>query len=55
MANPRTIAAFVAFAGAAAQMKEALIVNPFSQEDVADAIRAFAEAAANAKAVGFDS
>jgi trehalose 6-phosphate synthase len=26
------------FAGAAAQMKEALIVNPFSQEDVADAI-----------------
>jgi trehalose 6-phosphate synthase len=28
-----------AFAGAAAQMKEALIVNPFSREDVADAIR----------------
>lgn len=27
------------FAGAAAQMHEALIVNPFSQEDVADAIR----------------
>ncbi len=27
------------FAGAAAQMVEALIVNPFSQEDVADAIR----------------
>jgi trehalose 6-phosphate synthase len=27
------------FAGAAAQMKDALIVNPFSQEDVADAIR----------------
>ena len=27
------------FAGAAAQMREALIVNPFSQEDVADAIR----------------
>jgi trehalose 6-phosphate synthase len=27
------------FAGAAAQMKEALIVNPFSQEDVADAVR----------------
>jgi trehalose 6-phosphate synthase len=27
------------FAGAATQMKEALIVNPFSQEDVADAIR----------------
>jgi len=27
------------FAGAAAQMKEALIVNPFSQEDVADAMR----------------
>jgi trehalose 6-phosphate synthase len=27
------------FAGAAAQMKEALIVNPFSREDVADAIR----------------
>ncbi|MGE3143813.1 MAG: trehalose-6-phosphate synthase, partial [Hyphomonadaceae bacterium] len=27
------------FAGAAAQMKEALIVNPFSQEDVADAIK----------------
>lgn len=27
------------FAGAAQQMKEALIVNPFSQEDVADAIR----------------
>ncbi len=27
------------FAGAAAQMTEALIVNPFSQEDVADAIR----------------
>ncbi|MCR6645225.1 MAG: trehalose-6-phosphate synthase [Terricaulis sp.] len=26
------------FAGAASQMKEALIVNPFSQEDVADAI-----------------
>jgi trehalose 6-phosphate synthase len=27
------------FAGAAQQMKEALIVNPFSQEDVADAIK----------------
>jgi trehalose 6-phosphate synthase len=27
------------FAGAAAQMKEALIVNPFSQEDVADAMK----------------
>lgn len=27
------------FAGAAAQMREALIVNPFSQEDVADAVR----------------
>lgn len=27
------------FAGAAAQMKDALIVNPFSQEDVADAIK----------------
>jgi trehalose 6-phosphate synthase len=27
------------FAGAAAQMTEALIVNPFSQEDVADAVR----------------
>ncbi len=27
------------FAGAAAQMKDALIVNPFSREDVADAIR----------------
>jgi trehalose 6-phosphate synthase len=27
------------FAGAAAQMRDALIVNPFSQEDVADAIR----------------
>lgn len=27
------------FAGAAMQMKEALVVNPFSQEDVADAIR----------------
>jgi trehalose 6-phosphate synthase len=27
------------FAGAAAQMREALIVNPFSQEDVADAIK----------------
>jgi trehalose 6-phosphate synthase len=27
------------FAGAAQQMREALIVNPFSQEDVADAIR----------------
>ena len=27
------------FAGAAAQMSEAIIVNPFSQEDVADAIR----------------
>jgi trehalose 6-phosphate synthase len=27
------------FAGAAAQMREALIVNPFSQEDVADAIQ----------------
>lgn len=27
------------FAGAAAQMREAIIVNPFSQEDVADAIR----------------
>lgn len=27
------------FAGAAAQMHEALIVNPFSQEDVADAMR----------------
>jgi trehalose 6-phosphate synthase len=27
------------FAGAAAQMKDALIVNPFSQEDVADAMR----------------
>ena len=27
------------FAGAAAQMKEALIVNPFAQEDVADAIK----------------
>lgn len=27
------------FAGAAAQMREALIVNPFSQEDVADAMR----------------
>lgn len=27
------------FAGAAAQMKDALVVNPFSQEDVADAIR----------------
>jgi trehalose 6-phosphate synthase len=27
------------FAGAASQMKQALIVNPFSQEDVADAIR----------------
>lgn len=27
------------FAGAAAQMSDALIVNPFSQEDVADAIR----------------
>jgi trehalose 6-phosphate synthase len=27
------------FAGAAMQMREALIVNPFSQEDVADAIR----------------
>jgi trehalose 6-phosphate synthase len=26
------------FAGAAAQMKEALIVNPYSREDVADAI-----------------
>jgi trehalose 6-phosphate synthase len=27
------------FAGAAAQMRDAIIVNPFSQEDVADAIR----------------
>jgi trehalose 6-phosphate synthase len=27
------------FAGASAQMRDALIVNPFSQEDVADAIR----------------
>jgi trehalose 6-phosphate synthase len=27
------------FAGAARQMKDALIVNPFSQEDVADAMR----------------
>ncbi len=27
------------FAGAAAQMRDALIVNPFSQEDVADAIK----------------
>ena len=27
------------FAGAAAQMKDALIVNPFAQEDVADAIK----------------
>ena len=27
------------FAGAAVQMPEALIVNPFSQEDVADALR----------------
>lgn len=27
------------FAGAAAQMREAIIVNPFSQEDVADAMR----------------
>lgn len=27
------------FAGAAAQMREALIVNPFAQEDVADAIK----------------
>jgi trehalose 6-phosphate synthase len=27
------------FAGAAAQMKDALIVNPFSQEDVSDAIK----------------
>lgn len=27
------------FAGAAAQMREALIVNPFSQEDVADAMK----------------
>ncbi|HVZ99611.1 MAG TPA: trehalose-6-phosphate synthase [Caulobacterales bacterium] len=27
------------FAGAASQMKEALIVNPFSQEDVADAVK----------------
>lgn len=27
------------FAGAASQMKQALIVNPFSQEDVSDAIR----------------
>jgi trehalose 6-phosphate synthase len=27
------------FAGAAAQMKDAFIVNPFSQEDVADAMR----------------
>jgi len=27
------------FAGAASQMREALIVNPFSQEDVADAMR----------------
>jgi trehalose 6-phosphate synthase len=27
------------FAGAAMQLKEALVVNPFSQEDVADAVR----------------
>jgi trehalose 6-phosphate synthase len=27
------------FAGASAQMRDALIVNPFSQEDVADAMR----------------
>ncbi len=29
--------------------------EPMSEEDVADAIRAFAEAAANAKAIGFDA